>query len=91
MLAIYKTRNLANVTILYRDFFAENLRKYRLVLCYLGTGIEEKIGKKLNLELAKDSLIISETFKLSRLRLKTEVNIVWGFLKTKIYLYTPND
>lgn len=90
MLAVYKTRNLPNVTILYRDFFKEDLSKYNLVLCYLGTSIEEKIGSKLNKELTKDSLVISEVFKLAGIKLKSEISIAWGFLKTKIYLYTPD-
>ena len=90
MLAVYKTRNLPNVTILYRDFFKEDLSKYNLVLCYLGTSIEEKIGSKLNKELTKDSLVISEVFKLAGIKLKSEISITWGFIKAKVYLYTPD-
>jgi len=89
MIARYKTRKLPNTTILYKDFFKENLNQFQLVLYYLGTSIEEKVGKKLNKELSPDSLIISEIFKLSVLNLKKEINVQWGIIKTKIYLYTP--
>lgn len=90
MLAIFKTRHLPNVTILYRDFFQEDLSRYQLVLCYLCTTIEEKIGNKLNAELNRNSLVISEIFKLSVLKLKQEIVVPYKIIKTKVYLYAPN-
>lgn len=89
MLAVFKTRRLPNITILHRNFFQEDLSRYHLILCYLGTTIEEKIGSKLNNELSKESLIISEIFKISILKLKKEIILPHKFIKTKIYLYTP--
>ena len=89
VLATYKTKKLPNVTILRRDFFEEDLSRYSLVLCYLGTTIEDKMGKKLNTELSKDSLVIAEISKLSVLKLKEEISVSHGPVKTKIYLYNP--
>ena len=89
-LARYKTRKLLNITILRGDFFQQDLSKYDLVLCYLGTTIEEKIGKKLNEELKKGSLVIAEISKLSVLKLQKEISVFYGPLNTKIYLYEPN-
>ena len=89
MLAVLKTRHLPNITILHRNFFREDLSQYHLILCYLGTTIEEKIGTKLNNELPKESLVISELFKISILKLKKEIILPHKFIKTKIYLYTP--
>ena len=89
MLAIYKTRNMDNIKILYKNFFLENLSCYSLFLCYLGTSIENKLASKINNEASSDSLIISEVFKIPNLKLKQEIEVKFGFSKTKIYLYHP--
>lgn len=89
--AVFRTRNLPNLKILRHDFFKTDLHDYQLVLCYYSSTFDPKLGTKLNTELPQNSLVISEFFKLPILKLKQQIPLRCCFIKTKIYLYTPND
>jgi hypothetical protein len=59
-------------------------------LCYITPGIAGLLGDKLNKDLAKDTLIISEIFEIPKLKKIKEVMSAIAFKKLKIFLYNPN-
>ncbi|MBI2464262.1 class I SAM-dependent methyltransferase [Candidatus Peregrinibacteria bacterium] len=60
----------SKVKLRYANFFHQNLSDADIILCYLTPGILEKLGKKLQNECKKGTLIISHTFKIPGLNPK---------------------
>lgn len=89
-IAKVKTFYIPNIVIYKKNFFDVDLSEYRLVLCYITPGISDRLGDKLNRELTKDSLIISEIFEIPKLKAVEEITSSIAFKKLKIFLYIPN-
>lgn len=89
-LAVLKTRKVNNITIYKKDFMKDNLGKFDLILCNLGTGLEKDLGCKLNKEISKDKIILSEMFKLTELKEEAISSTLCG-IKSNIFLYRKND
>lgn len=53
-----------NVTLLYKDFFKENLSKFNLIICYLHRENMLKLEQKFSKELRNGTSIYTHTFSL---------------------------
>ncbi len=89
-IAKIRTFYIPNIVIYKKNFFEADLKEYKLVLCYITPGIADLLGDKLNKDLAKDTLIISEIFEIPKLKKIKEVMSAIAFKKLKIFLYNPN-
>lgn len=82
-----RVKNLPNVHVFRKDFMKENLEDYSLILCNLGNGLEEMLGKKLSQEISEKAIVLSEMFRLSFLKEKEVFASNLYGLKVKIFLY----
>ena len=89
-LAKIRTFYISNLTVYKRNFLKENLSEYDLVLGYWISGLVDKLGEKLNKELKKESVVISEIFEVPKLRQIKVVESSLAFKKMKVYVYHPN-
>lgn len=54
----------AKVNLKLRNFFKQNLSDADIVFCYLGSEQMKKLENKFNVELKKNTIVISNTFQL---------------------------
>ena len=75
-----------NLTLRRRDFFDADLSGARLVVCYLWTGAMLKLGPKLQRELPRGAVVLSQTFAL-RGWTADETRVVNDLYRTPVYRY----
>ncbi len=80
----------ANLIILRKSFYDQNLSDAKAVLCYLFPGAMRKLSLKLKQELPNQCTIISNTFSLINWE-NTSVIFLDDLSATPIYKYTNND
>lgn len=88
-IAKLKTFYIPNIVIYKKNFLKEDLSEYDLVLGYWISGLVDKLGNKLNKELKKDAVVISEIFEVPVLKPIKVVESSLAFKKFKIFLYNP--
>lgn len=76
----------ANVELKYGDFFNTDLSEAALVVCYLYPGAMQKLRPKLEKELKKGAVVISNTFALPGWT-PVEVHQTNDLYRSKIYVY----
>ena len=89
-IAKIRTCRFSNITIYKKNFFEADLSEYKLVLCYLSTDTAIKIGDKLNKELPKEALVISEVFAIPSMKKLKEITSSLTIKKLHIFMYNPN-
>ena len=90
LIAKLRTFYIANIFIYKRNFLQEDLSEYDLVLGYWISGLVDKLGDKLNKELKKDAVIISEIFEVPKLKSVKVIDSSLAFKKFKVFVYHPN-
>ena len=89
LIAKIKSLFFKNVIIYKRDFFKADLSEYKLVLCYLGNELAPKVAEKLNADLKKDALVISEVFRIPGLKQIKEIKSFLAFKDFNVFVYKP--
>ncbi len=82
-----RARRFSNLEVFKKNFMEENLSSYDLLLCYVGSGIEEELGYKLNEEINENCLVLSECFRLAFLREKEAISSALLGIPVCIYVY----
>lgn len=90
LIAKIRTFYIPNIVIYKKNFLEEDLREYDLVIGYWIQGLAEKLGNKLNKELNKTAVIISEIFEIPQLKQIKVVESSLAFKKLNVYIYNPN-
>ncbi|MBO4520254.1 MAG: methyltransferase [Alphaproteobacteria bacterium] len=90
LIAKFRSRKLPNVHIYRRNFMKESYGDMQLIMCYTGESLSAILGEKLNQEISKDALIVSETFELGSLRLKEKIQTDTLKIPTKVFIYQKN-
>ena len=60
------------------------------MLGYWISGLVDKLGEKLNKELKKDAVVISEIFEVSKMKQIKVIESSLVFKKMNVYVYHPN-
>lgn len=82
-----RTGKLNNLHIYKKDFMKEDLSRYKLLLCNVGNGLEQELGRKLNAEISADAIVLPEMFRLAFLREKEIFpSRLWG-LRVNVFWY----
>ena len=89
-IAKLKTFYIPNLVVYKRNFLKEDLSEYDLVLGYWISGLVDKLGNKLNKELKKDAVIISEIFEVPVLKPIKVIESSLFLKKLNVYVYHPN-
>lgn len=90
LIAKIKTFYISNIVVYKKNFLKEDLSEYDLVLGYWISGLVEKLGNKLNEELKKDAVIISEIFEVPVLKPIKVIESSLAFKKMNVYVYHPD-
>ena len=75
-----------NLVLRRGDFFAADLRRARLVTCYLFPKGMERLERKFQEELPKGAVVVSSTFAL-RLRTPSASVVVADLYRTHVFRY----
>ena len=89
LIAKIRTCYIKNIVIYKKNFLKEDLSEYNLVLGYWISGLVEKLGNKLNKELKKDAVVISEIFEVPLLKPIKVIESSLSFKKMNVYVYHP--
>ena len=89
LIAKFKSLFFKNMVVYKRDFFKADLSEYKLVLCYLGNELAPRISEKLNQDLKKNALIISEVFRIPNLKQVKEIKSFLAFKDFSVFVYKP--
>ena len=68
----------------------EDLSEYDLVLGYWISGLVDKLGEKLNKELKKEAIVISEIFEVPKMKQIKVIESSLSLKKMNVYVYHPN-
>lgn len=79
-----------NLFVYKKDFMKENLENYRLILCNVGSGLEDELGRKLNDEISAECRVLSEMFRLGYLRERACIPSGLFCLRVNVYQYEKN-
>jgi len=71
------------ITIIYGDFFTQNLSEANVVTCYLLQSTNNKLERKLMQELQSGTRVVSNYFTFSNLRLVRQDK------EAELYMYLP--
>lgn len=86
-IAKFRTKKIANIQIRNCDFMKQDYQNAQLILCYTGNGLSEPLGYKLNSEIPKNCLVISEAFELKHLSLMQTISSPTLKMPIKVFLY----
>jgi len=75
-----------NLTFVRQDFFAVDLSKAKLIVCYLYPTCMQRLKAKFEKELHPDTLVASHTFAIPGWKAEKIVEVD-DLYKTKVYLY----
>lgn len=87
LIAKFRCRNQKNIKIIKADFMKQNYKDAGLILCYTGNLLKKTLGNKLNNELKKGTLVISEAFELDYLPPKGQISTPTLKIPIKVFLY----
>jgi hypothetical protein len=62
LISRWRTRNLANVSVRYENFFRSDLKNADAVTCYLMPGLMPRVSELLDRTLRPGTLVVSNTF-----------------------------
>ncbi len=89
LLAWLRSRNVANLTIRYGDFWRLDLSQYQVVYAFLSPVPMPKLWQKSCIEMTPNSLVISNSFEIPSVQAKQLV-VVPDRRRTRLYCYyTP--
>lgn len=75
-----------NVVLRRADFFAADLSRARVVVCYLWTGAMTRLGPKLQAELPEGAVVVSHTFALRGWQAEATTHVD-DWYRTPVYRY----
>lgn len=78
----------ANLKILYKNFYEVSLKDADIVVCYLYPGAMQRLSSKFQKELRPDAIIATHTFAIAHWPL-AHTETVDDLYKTRIYHYRP--
>ncbi len=91
LLAKFKARNLPNLTFEKQDYMQKDFSIFDLVLCYVLKHEGERVGKKLQSEMKKSCIVISEAFPLSHLHEIKQIQSTLCKIPRTIYIYKKHN
>ena len=83
----WRSRKLANLSVVRANFLNTDLSQYDLLLCFLDTKAAEELSLKMAKEVKKDALIISSAFKLNDLSPQKIFDAKSFGMPLKVYIY----
>ena len=63
---------------------------FDLILCYVGTGLEQELGNKLNREIKPGAVVVSEVFELAELKPVCRYEASLCGVPAVVYVYQKN-
>lgn len=85
-----KTGNYRNIKLCYGDFMKADVSDFDLILCYVGTGLEQELGNKLNREIKPGAVVVSEVFELAELKPVCRYESSLCRVPAVVYVYQKN-
>lgn len=86
-MALRKLKKYPNIKIARENFMKANLAFYDVVICYVGNKLSYELGNKLNHELKRSAVVVSEIFELDCLKEERRIEVSMLRKKLNVFVY----